>query len=231
VPHFFDQRYDANQTWTLLAAAYRFLGAGARTEFGVTPQSISHASDIDTFLEPSTDVITSGTEGEVRLRSFSLQQRFLLSRFRAVELGVVVSYRQSTAVFLPAERVVIHTQPPSQTREATSDRETTQSRVFASGLAMRATFRSAKGWTTTVEGDVLPITRGRLSVSLPDKYADTLGFEAVGVGLSARVAIERRIGRFGLGAALTGGMTRPYGHTAQYVEHGAGLQLFLAASR
>ncbi len=37
VPHFFEQRYDADNTWILVRGHYRLAGAAAATEFGITP--------------------------------------------------------------------------------------------------------------------------------------------------------------------------------------------------
>jgi hypothetical protein len=59
VPHFFEQRYDTNNTWIFVKGQYRVAGAAAATEVGIAPTLTTAGSDVDTFFEPSGDVITS----------------------------------------------------------------------------------------------------------------------------------------------------------------------------
>src|SRR5438128_2972697 len=62
VPHFFEQRYVADNVW--LAATARYV-AGIRweTTAGVTPPRTSTADDYDTFFDPDGSVVRVGTTG------------------------------------------------------------------------------------------------------------------------------------------------------------------------
>jgi hypothetical protein len=75
VPHFFEQAYDASNTWLSVAADYRLAGATARTEAAFTPRVSTSGSDLDTFFDPSGDVIVSGTDGLVSLGSVAFSER------------------------------------------------------------------------------------------------------------------------------------------------------------
>lgn len=232
VPHFFEQHYDAGNTWLLVSASYRFLGAPASTEVGFTPRVTTFGSDIDTFFQPSGDVVTSGSRGDVRLRSFSVDQRFGLARWRDWTFGVALGYRRSRADFPPDDRIITHSIPPSETREFTTDRETTVSRVIASGLTARARWRTGARWQVTLDADVLPITRSRLVISLPDKYPgqDIVG-DALAFGAKARVTVERRSGHLTAGVAVTTSGAWGYRSTAHYHQQGVGVAAFVGVGR
>jgi hypothetical protein len=223
VPHFFEQRYDATATWIQAAIAFPWLDADWRTEVGFQPGAIGRGADIDTFLPPSGDVVTSGTRGEVRWRSIGLRQEIGLARWREWRFGVAVGYRQSRADFLPADLVVTHTQPPSETRAFTTDRETTWVRVLESG-ARAARVVSRERWRLTIEGAALPFTRGRLRISLPDKYpGERFSFEAMSFGARGRVVLERHIRTASVGVELTLHGAWPYASTPRYASWSVGV--------
>jgi hypothetical protein len=124
VPHFFRQSYDADNPWLVVQARYPVARQSWRTEFAMTPEVVAYGDDFDTFFQPDGDVVTVGTAGDVSLRSLRFAQRFL-----AVEQGPVVLfgsyvYRRDRAEFHPADRVVTHTKPPSESREYITTRET-----------------------------------------------------------------------------------------------------------
>ena len=114
VPHFFEQHYESGNTWLFVQADYSIANTALTTEVGFTPRVTTFASDIDTVFQPSGDVITSGTRGDVRLRSVSIQQHIALLRWRRWRLGVVVGYRRSAVDYLPSDRIVTHSRPPSE---------------------------------------------------------------------------------------------------------------------
>jgi len=216
VPHYFEQHYDSARTWLLVSATYRLGEAAASTEIGFSPEITTFGSDIDTFLQPSGDVVTAGTRGDVFLRSFSISERLGLVTWRGWDTGVALGYRRSRARFAPGDRIITHSQPASETREFTTARETTVSRVIESGFTTSGRFAMPGGWRLTVRADLLPLTRAKLSVSLPDKYpGEDLSAEARALGANARVALERR-GRVNVGAAFDAGGAWSYRKTQSY---------------
>jgi len=60
VPHFFEQRYVADNVWAFATARYR---ARVRweTSFGLTRRARATADDYDTFFDPDGTVWVSGT--------------------------------------------------------------------------------------------------------------------------------------------------------------------------
>ena len=68
VPHFFEQRYVADNVWLMGSASY---AAGIRweTSAGITPQRTATGDDYDTFLNPDGTVYVSGTTGGISIRS------------------------------------------------------------------------------------------------------------------------------------------------------------------
>jgi hypothetical protein len=228
VPHAIDQRYEADSVWLFVHAAYTFLNAPAFTEIGLTPRITTPGSDIDTFYQPSGDVITSGTRGDVRLRSLSIQQRFDLASWRAVTFGVALGYRRSSMDYLPSDRIVTHTQPPSETREPVAGRETTWSHVIQSGFTARVLLKHGPRWHVASAFAAYPISRARLDVSLPDKYpGEIIRGDTFGFGASGRLAVERRAGRLSTGAGLTVAGVRGYRRTANYDERQFAADVYL----
>jgi hypothetical protein len=228
VPHFFEQIYDSDNAWVLVTGHYRLFGGAASTELGLTPHVTRAGSDVDTFFQPSGDVITSGTRGTVRLRSLSLQQRVEMSRWRSWTVGVTVGYRRSAMDFLPSDRIVTRRQPPSETREPVGGDETTWSHVIESGLTAAAPVDLGARWRLLADAEALPLTRARLTISLPLKYPgelirqDTFSFTARG-----RLALERHAARVSLGMALTLGGAWGYRSRANYQQRHLGGDVFV----
>jgi len=231
VPHFFEQRYDADNTWISVKGEYRIGGSRAATEVGFTPRVTSSGSDIDTFFQPSGDVITSGTDGEVRIWSLSIQQWFDLASWRRWRFGITAAYRRSEMDFLPSDRIVTHSLPPSVQREPVGGDETTWSHVIASGVTASAPLAAGARWRVLGDLEALPITRARLNISLPLKYPgeilrqDTFGFSARG-----RLSAERQLGRLSAGGALTLGGSWGYRSSADYHERLVGGEAFVRLS-
>lgn len=228
VPHFFEQRYDASNTWISVAADYPLAHAAARTEVALTPRVTTGGSDLDTFFDPSGDVIVSGTGGPVSLGSVALSERLGITTWRGWTLGVTVGYQRSRADFPPDVVIVTHTLPPSTTRTLTSDPETTISQVVESGFVGDAHWSLGGAWRLSASVDVLPITHGELTVSLPDKYPgeDTTA-AAYAFGAHGRLAVERAFRRVAVGVGATFGGAWSYESSSAYAAHGAGLTVFL----
>ena len=77
VPHYFVQSYEGDNHWLSVRAQYTVVGQRWVTEAGFAPGIVTHGDDFDTFDQPSGDVVTVGTSGDVSLQSFSVRQRFI----------------------------------------------------------------------------------------------------------------------------------------------------------
>jgi hypothetical protein len=226
VPHNFEQVYDADNTWVFVTAHYRALGGPASTEVGLTPRVTRAGSDVDTFFQPSGEVITSGTRGDVRLRSIAVRQRFEVVRWDRWALGVAVGYRRSEMDFLPSDRIVTRSLPPSETREPVGGDETTWSHVVDSGVTMTAPVMAGAGWRVLVDSQAL-LTRARLVISLPLKYpGELIRQDTFAFGARGRLVAERT-SRVSLGAALTLGGVWGFRSSANYQERQLGGEVFI----
>jgi hypothetical protein len=228
VPHVFEQVYDSDNTWIIVTGHYRVFGGAASTELGLTPRVTRSGSDVDTFFQPSGEVITSGTRGEVRLRSLSILQRIEMSRWRAWTVGVTVGYRRSEMDFLPSDRIVTRSAPPSETREPVGGDETTWSHVVESGVTAAAPWGLGAGWRLLADVEALPLTRARLTISLPLKYpGELIRQDTFSFGARGRLAVERHAARVSLGAALTLGGAWGYRSRAEYQQRHLGADAFI----
>lgn len=233
VPHFFEQRYRAAAPWIRVTAQYDFLGGRARSSVAFAPEVGATGSDIDTFLMPSGDVVTSGTRGDVRWRGIALRQDLDLAAWRGWHFGVTLGYQRSRSEFLPADIVVTHTQPPSETRTFTTTRETTWSRRLESGVGIRRQMMSPREtWHVEAEVALLPMTRARLDVDLPDKFpGQRLAYETMAFGLRTRVSVERRWTRYGVGVEGGYGGGWDYRSAGLYSRRAGGIAGYVTLNR
>ncbi len=233
VPHHFEQRYRANAPWVRATAQYEFLGGRARTSFAFAPEVGATASDIDTFLLPSGDVVTSGTSGSARWRGVALRQDLELAAWRRWHFGVTLGYQRARAEFLPADIVVTHTQPPSETRTFTTTRETTWSRRLESGVEIRREMTSPREtWHVAATVALLPMTRARLDVELPDKFpGQRLAYETMAFGLRSRISVERRWRRYGVGVEGGYDTAWDYPSDGRYSRRAGGIAGFITLIR
>src|SRR5262249_25205696 len=74
VPHFFEQRYVADNVWFVSTLRYR-AGVPWETAGGITPERGGRGDDFDTFFDPDGTVIVSGTTGGISIRSWRASQR------------------------------------------------------------------------------------------------------------------------------------------------------------
>jgi hypothetical protein len=213
VPHFFEQRYERTGPVWRVDARYRLASYGLRTSVVLAPNRSAFGSDFDTFFQPDGDIVTSGTAGDVRLSGLGLEQAAWLVSDRAITLSAVVAWRRDRADFLPADRVVTRTQPPSETRTWTTDRETTVSQTVEVGIEAAAS-RQAPGSPWRLEGTVrgVPSVWARLLVQLPDKYPGRdIVFSAPGWSVSTRMTASRTVARSArAGVWLAGGYAGRY---------------------
>lgn len=212
VPHFFEQRYDVSAPELSVTARY---GAGRRrlaTTVSFAPEASATGSDVDTFVQPDGDIATSGTDGGVRLSSIGLRQSVSVIERTDWELAMTFEWRRDKAEFLPADRVVTHTQPPSETREFITDRETTTSQVFGAGVEAQW---HRRGFAIAAYGS--PAMRARLLTLLPDKYPGRdIVFTALAWTAGARASVTHSLGPIDAGLWISADAARPYRQSARY---------------
>lgn len=228
VPHFFDQHYDASNTWIALTVTVRAPRFAAQTEVAWAPRVTTSGSDLDTFFDPSGDVIVSGSNGLVSLGSFAVSERLGLIVWHGWTIGPMVGYERSTANFAPASLLVTHTDPPSTSATFTTARETTTSQVIESGVSGERRWPISGAWHVRASVDLLPLTVGRLSVALPDKAPPLqTSWQATALAARAQLAIERGIGPAVAGVGLTALDVRSYQQASAYRSHGAGVTIYV----
>lgn len=232
VPHFFEQRYDVVPLWFSADARYRIGATDAMTTAGVSLRRTTRGSDIDTFMQPSGDIATSGTDGPVQLRSWEVTQRLALARARGWSSVATFSYRRDTAEYLPDDRIVTHTMPPSITRTFITDRETTVSQVFAVGVEAERTTEISDRWRFTMGAGVQPMMQGRLMVRLPDKYPGVdLKFVALSGGGTVHGTLEHLARRWRAGITIAGAGARGYRQSSAYSLRSLSLTGFVGTRR
>ena len=227
VPHFFVQEYDVPPIAFWAQATYGRADGSARTRVAITPRRQTRASDIDTFRLASGDTATSGTDGPVTLGGFAITQTMSIRPLGGWRLDTLLTYRRDRTEFLPDDRIVTHTQPPSITRTFITDRETTIAQVFGVGMvAERA--RVAGAWRSSVTLSVQPVAAARLMVRLPDKYPGVdLHFAALSFGGGASWTIERRSDHWSAGITIGGSAMHGYRSSADYRAHRIGIDVFV----
>lgn len=201
VPHFFEQRYEGDTNGLRVAARYRLGPVSLDTGVTLSPSTLTFGSDIDTFLQPSGDVVTSGTGGDVTRQTWQIRQRVFLPTGRKLGTHLAYSLTRDRVVFHDHVRTVTHTAPPSVELSLATTRETTWSLVHEFAFGVEPTV-VRRGWRIAPRA-AAGIAAGRLTVQLPDKYPGVdLRFDASVVTASAGMAIERRLGPMTVNAGV-----------------------------
>jgi hypothetical protein len=232
VPHDFRQSYVADNRWLVARATY---GVGRQqwaTEVALAPERVTDGEDFDTFHQPDGDVVTSGTRGDVSLRSWRVAQRLLDAGSPRVRVRAGYVYRRDRARFHPADRVVTHTRPPSVTRTYITTRETTISETHELQFSVERIWHGG-AWELRAEAAGTPALVARLTTRLPDKYPGRdIVFVALGGAAGLRVDAAGRWGRWTLGVSADGGRAwsylggRQFGRTGLGASVRAGVALF-----
>lgn len=217
VPHFFEQHYEVTGPALGVRARYALFGHAWSTAVTLTPERRAFGSDFDTFFQPGGDIATSGTAGDVDLAGFGIEQTFGFVTRDEWEIGFRVAWRRDRADFLPADRVVTHTQPPSETREWTTDRERTVSRTLESGLTARWRPALTGPWALDITAHASPTVHTRLLTQLPDKYPGRdIVFDALAWSAGAEASLARRIGRVRAGVWMSMERAGSYRQSARF---------------
>lgn len=214
VPHFFEQRYVADNLWAVGTVRYT---AGVRweTSAGATPQRTATADDFDTFFDPDGTVLVSGTTGGVSIRSFQITQRADAGHVGPIQLLVGYRFRLDRSDFQLGHKTVTRNGTVIAAADDTS-RETTSSQVHEVLVGLVASQNLRGDWQLSLESEFAPATLARLSVQLPDKYpGQDLVFLAKILAGSARVVLARSHGRWPLEVAVDAGHTWSYRSTAR----------------
>lgn len=216
VPHTFRQTYTADNHWLVGSVRYEGLGQWFESDFGLAPETTTFGSDVDTFYNPDNDVVTSGTAGDVRLRSWRFTQ-WSEGKIGRTALRVGYRFRQDRADYLPADIVVTHSNPPSVSRRFTTDREETVSRVQELIVDVSRSAPLPGRWRLVAGGSVSPILLARLTTRLPDKYpGQDIVADAKAAGAGARVQVVREGGALRPMLGVTWGKTWSYSAERQY---------------
>lgn len=194
VPHSFTQQYVADNHWVLGSARYTIRDDVMQTEFGLTPERQTHGSDLDTFYDPDNDIVVSGTKGDVRLRSLRFTH-WSEGRLFGLPMRVGYTFRRDRSQFLPTDRIVTHTNPPSEVRSPTLGHETTISQVHEIPIEVSRTWNISPSWKAIPSADVSPLILARLITKLPDKYPGRdITFAAKSIGVGGGVRLVRQHG-------------------------------------
>ena len=233
VPHFFRQSYVADTPWIVVRARY---GVGRQhwaTEVAITPDRVTFGDDFDTFRQPGGDVVTSGTRGDVSLRAWRIAQRLVDTGSAYVRLRVGYVYRRDRARFHPADRVVTHTRPPSETRTFITTRETTIAETHELRFGLERIWRGGAAWALHASVEGAPALVARLTTRLPDKYPGRdIVFVALGGSAALRVGIAGTWRRWTVEASADGERAwsylggREFGRTGLGASARAGVALF-----
>ncbi len=216
VPHTFAQTYVADNQWLVASARDRASGNALESEFAFTPQITAAATDIDTFYDADNDVVTSGTRGDARTRSVRFTH-WSEGELWGLPVRAGYRFRRDRSDFLPADIVVTHSNPPSETRRFTTDREHTTSQVHNLLVDLsKPTVLSAR-WTLVVGATLSPLVFARLTTRLPDKYPDPVVADARSIELDGRLQLVRE-GRWPVLFGLEWGKSWSYRASRQF-EH------------
>jgi len=215
VPHSFTQRYVANNQWAFASARYAIRDDVMKTEFAITPERRTPGSDLDTFFDPGNDIVVSGTAGEVMLRSLRAAQ-WSEGRLFGWPWRIGYVYRRDRAQFLPTDRIVTHSNPPSEVHSPTFGHETTISNVHEIAIQVSRPHNLSAGWQLVPRAEVSPLIFARLTTKLPDKYpGQNIIFAAKSIGVGGEVEFVRRQG-WPIEIVVGYGQTWGYRTAAQY---------------
>jgi hypothetical protein len=218
VPHAFTQRYVANNQWVFGSARYSVHDDVMQTEFAITPERQTAGSDLDTFFDPNHDVVVSGTTGDVTLRSLRFAH-WSEGRLWGLPWRVGYAFRRDRSQFLPTDRIVTHSNPPSEVRSPTFGHETTISQVHEIPIEVSRPRDVSSTWRIVPRVAVSPLILARLITKLPDKYpGQDIIFDARAIGVEGGIEMARRRG-WPIVLSVHYGQTWGYRRARQFRRH------------
>lgn len=224
VPHFFEQRYVADNVWLMGSASY-VAGIRWETTAAITPQRTSTGDDYDTFFNPDGTVFVSGTTGGISIRSLSVSQRGEVARRGSAALVSGYRLRLDRSEFHLGHKTVTRNGVLIEASDVTT-RETTSSQIHELLFGLTAAFDLGNRWGVSVDTEVAPVALGRLLVQLPDKYPgrDLVFLTTVGTVIS-HATLARRFDDWALAFSLDSGRTWSYRSTAALSRRVLGLRV------
>ena len=228
VPHFFEQRYVADNIWAIVTIRYT---ARLRweTSLGATPQRTATADDYDTFFDPDGTVWVSGTTGGAAMRSFRISQTAEVARARGVRFVAGYRLRVDLADFQVGHKTETRNGVLVLATDVTSP-ETTSSQLREVLAGVSTAVNLATDWRLSIDGELTPLSIGRLAVRLPEKYADAVVFSARVAGASARVTLAWHHVRWPVELTIDGGRTWSYQPDARLAYDQFGVSLMVGRS-
>lgn len=216
VPHSFTQTYVADNQWLVAAVRFPFGGEHMETEVAFTPERQTLGWDLDTFYDPHNDVVVSGTAGEVLMRSWRIAY-WSEGELRGLPWRVGYAVRRDRSQFLPTDRILTHSNPPSEHRTPTFGHETTFSTAHEIPIDLSRPTTVSSRWTVVFGADVSPLIWARLTTLLPDKYpGQRIVFDAKALGAGGRMQLVRRAGSWPLMLTVHYGRTWSYSSARQF---------------
>jgi hypothetical protein len=168
VPHFFEQRYDADNVWLVVAARYTG-GIPWETVGGVTPGRSTTGDDYDTFFDPDGSVTVSGTTGPVSIQSWRVSQQGDIARAGAATVTAGYRLRVDRSDFGVGHKTVVRNGTTIEAFDVTDPARTTSQMHELFGR-VRLRGEIGGGWRASIDAELSPMTLGRLLIQLPAKY-------------------------------------------------------------
>jgi len=224
VPHFFEQRYVADNVWLMGSVRY-VAGIRWQTSGGITPQRTSTGDDYDTFVDPDGTVFVSGTTGGISIRSLEVGQRGEIARRGAAAFVTGYRLRLDRSEFHLGHKTVTRNGVLIEASDVTT-RESTSSQLHEFLFGLTTAVDLGHRWSLSVDAEVAPIALGRLMVQLPDKYPgrDLIYLASVGT-LGAGATLARHFDAWALAVSVDGGGTWSYRSTAALSRPVVGLRV------
>jgi hypothetical protein len=214
VPHFFEQKYNADNVWLVARARYR-AGIPLETFGGFAPARDSTADDYDSFFNPDGTVIVSGTTGPVSMRSWTIGQRAEIARRGSTALFTGYRLRVDRSSFGLGHKTVTRNGVLVEASDVTT-RETTSSQLHEILTGFSVALPLGSRWGLSIDTAIAPVAAARLLVQLPDKYpGQDLVFLAAAGTITSHAAVARRFDRWALVFSLESGRTWSYRSTAR----------------
>jgi hypothetical protein len=215
VPHTFTQQYVANNQWLFVSGRYAIRDDVMQTELAMTPERQTPGSDLDTFFDPNNNVVVSGTAGDVMLRSLRFTH-WSEGRLWGLPWRVGYAFRHDRSQFLPTDRIVTHSNPPSEVRSPTLGHETTISQVHEIPIEVSRPKTVFSTWRIVPRAAISPLIVARLITKLPDKYpGQDIVFDAKAIGVAGGIEMARQRG-WPITLSLHYGQTWGYRAARQY---------------
>jgi hypothetical protein len=227
VPHFFEQRYIADNLWAVVTFDY-VAGLRWQTSIGATPERTAIADDYDTFFNPQGVVWVSGTTGDASIHSLRFVQRVDIAHAGIVRIFGGYRLRLDRADFGLGHKTVTRNGVLAEAFDVTTP-ELTRSQMHEVLVGAGASKALNDRWALKLEGEFAPSALARLSVRLPAKYpGQDLVFLGKLMAGTAHVALIRRHDRWPIEMAIDAGQTWSYRASERLARQTLGARVAIA---